>query len=101
MYQVLSVSRGIGDMSRGIGDSCINVEVGHEQEVPLALPAESMKGVQQLVQQMLSVITPRQRKVKATLCLSDEEYEQLGKPTVGDEVELEIRGKTVTLKFAD
>ena len=50
---------------------------------------------------MLSVITPRQRKVKATLCLSDEEYERLGKPTVGDEVELEIRGKTVTLKFAD
>ena len=39
MYQVLSVNR-------GIGDNCINVEVGHEQEVPLALPvAESMKEV--------------------------------------------------------
>jgi hypothetical protein len=95
MYQVLSVNR-------GPGDSCINVEVGREQEIPLALPAAvaEMREVQQLVQQMLSAIT-RQRKIKATLCLSDEEYEQLGKPTVGDEVELEIRGKTAVLKFAD
>ena len=96
MYQVLSVNR-------GVGDGCINVEVGREQEVPLALPAAvaEMREVQQLVQQMLSAVMPRQRKIKATLCLSDEEYEQLGKPTVGDEVELEIRGKTVVLKFAD
>ena len=96
MYQVLSVNR-------GPSDGCINVEVGREQEAPLALPVAvaEMREVQQLVQQMLSAVMPRQRKIKATLCLSDEEYEQLGKPTVGDEVELEIRGKTAVLKFAD
>ncbi|MDT7870305.1 MAG: arcadin 1 [Thermoproteus sp.] len=94
MYQVLSVNR-------GPSDGCINVEVDREQEVPLALPVAvaEMREVQQFVQQMLSAVMPRQRKIKATLCLSDEEYEQLGKPTVGDEVELEIRGKTAVLKF--
>jgi len=95
--QVLSVYR-------APSSDCINVDVGYEESLMSTLPGE--KPLQQAVQQALQLIqylmpTSVTRKViKATLCLSDEEYEVLQKPTVGDEVELNVSPDgVVTIRF--
>ena len=95
--QVLSVYR-------APSSDCINVDVGYEEPLMPTLPGE--KPLQQAVQQALQLIqylmpTSMTRKViKATLCLSDEEYEVLQKPTVGDEVELNVSPDgVVTIRF--
>jgi hypothetical protein len=84
-------------------DGCILVEVSGGDEVPpLPLPAE-MKALQPAFQAYQTLLHAMRASLfgntKVTLCLSDEEYERLGKPTVGDEVELEVSERAVTLRF--
>jgi hypothetical protein len=94
--QVLSVYK---------SSDCINVEVGYEESLVSALPGVE-KPLQQAVQhtlQLLQYLMPSsttRKVIKATLCLSDEEYEVLQKPTVGDEVDLQVSPDgVVTIKF--
>ncbi len=94
--QVLSVYRTPSD--------CINVDIGYEESLVYALPEgkpmqQAIQQVLQLVQSLTSMPSTR-RVVKATLCLSDEEYEILHKPTVGDEVDLQVSPEgVVTIRF--
>jgi len=90
--QVLSVNRA------PTGD-CINVEVGYEENLAVALPGE-LKAAQQAIQLIQSLMPMTKRIIKATLCFSEEEYEVLQKPTVGDEVELDVSPEgVVTIRF--
>jgi hypothetical protein len=84
-------------------DGCVLVEVSGEGEVPpLPLPAE-MKALQPAFQAYQTLLHATRAMLfgntKVTLCLSDEEYERLGKPTVGDEVELEVSEGAAVLRF--
>ena len=94
--QVLSVNRS------PTGD-CINVEVGYEENLVAALPGgekASQQAVYQAIQLVQSIMPLTRRVIKATLCLSEEEYEILQKPTVGDEVELNVSHEgVVTIRF--
>ena len=83
---VVSVSR--------LGD-CVNVEIGYEEDVAFPIPNETMQHVIQLIH---SIISTKRRITKAVICLTEEEYEIL-KPTVGNEVEAEIKNGTITFKF--
>ncbi len=77
---------------------CINVEIGYEESLVIALPAE-LKAAQPAIQLIQSLMPTTKRVTKATLCLSDEEYEILQKPIVGDEVDLQVTPEGVTIKF--
>ena len=93
--QVLSVNRA------PTGD-CINVEVGYEENLAVALPGEKamQQAVQQAIQLVQSLMPLTRRVIKATLCFSEEEYEVLQKPTVGDEVDLQVSPEgVVTIRF--
>jgi hypothetical protein len=95
--QVLSVYR-------APSSDCIYVDVGYEESLSVALPGETARHIQQavqLIQSLMPSLIPQTRKVvKATLCLSDEEYEVLQKPTVGDETELNVSPEgVVTVRF--
>jgi len=85
--QVLSVSK--------VGE-CINVEVGYEEDVLLTIPTE----VGQLVQQVINTIYSnlKKRVVKATICLTEEEYEIL-RPAVGDESEIQVTRDKITIEL--
>ena len=76
--QVLSVSR--------VGE-CINVEIGTEEDVVVAVPNEVGQMVQQIIHAIYSGI--KKRVTKATICLTEEEYEKL-KPAVGDEADIQV-----------
>ncbi len=94
--QVLSVSK-------PPSADCINVEVGYEENLVATLPGGD-KPIQQAIQQAMQLIyslTPlTKRVIKATLCLSEEEYEILQKPTVGDEVDFSVSSEgVVTIRF--
>jgi hypothetical protein len=89
-FEVISVSR--------FGD-CVNVEIGYEEEATLAVPSVPNEVMQHVVQLIHSIISTKRRITKATICLTEEEYEIL-KPAVGDEVEAEIKNGTITFKFA-
>jgi hypothetical protein len=98
--QVLSVHR-------SSTDNCILVGVGYDEPLTVALPGEE-KAIQNVIQQamqfvqsLMPLLMPQTRKVvKATLCLTDEEYEILQKPTVGDEVDLQVSPEgVVTIRF--
>lgn len=80
--QVLSVNR-------APTADCINVEIGYEENLAVALPSE-LKATQQAIQLIQFLMPMTKRIIKATLCLSEEEYEVLQKPTVGDEVDLQV-----------
>jgi hypothetical protein len=84
---VTSVSR--------IGD-CVNVEIGYEEEAIFTIPKDQT--MQQVVQLLHSIISAKRRITKAVICLSEEEYEII-KPAVGDEVKVEVKDNTITLKF--
>jgi hypothetical protein len=74
---------------------CVNVEIGHEEDVTVNIPRE----VGQIVYQVIQLVYPMKRRVtKALICLSEDEYEML-KPSVGDEVTIEIKNNTITFKF--
>ncbi|MFZ8812207.1 MAG: arcadin 1 [Pyrobaculum sp.] len=95
--QVLSVYR-------APSSDCINVDVGYEESLMPVLGGE--KPMQQAVQQALQLVqylmpsSTTRKVIKATLCLSDEEYEVLRKPTVGDEVDLSVSNEgVVTIRF--
>jgi len=85
--QVLSVSK--------VGE-CVNVEVGYEEDVLLTMPTE----VGQLVQQVINTIYSNLKKriVKATICLTEEEYEIL-RPAVGDEAEIQVTHDKITIEL--
>jgi len=94
--QVLSVNR-------ALSTECINVEIGYEEDLMAAMPAmpaESAKAVQQALQLLQSLMPTTKRVTKVTLCLSEEEYEVLGKPAVSDEVEFNVSPEgVVTIRF--
>jgi hypothetical protein len=78
---------------------CTSVEIGYEESLVPVLPAE-LKAAQPAIQLIQSLMPTTKRVTKATLCLSDEEYEILQKPTVGDEVELNVSPDgVVTIRF--
>ena len=85
--QVLSVSK--------VGE-CINVEVGYEEDVVLTMPTEVGQLVQQVIQTIYSNL--KKRIVKATICLTEEEYEIL-RPAVGDEAEIQITRDKITIEL--
>jgi len=85
--RVLSVSK--------VGE-CINVEVGHEEDVVLTMPTEVGKLVQQVIQTIYSNL--KKRVVKATICLTEEEYEIL-RPAVGDEAEIQVTHDKITIEL--
>ena len=85
--QILSVSR--------VGE-CINVEVGTEEDMVLAVPNEVGQMVQQIIQAIYSGI--KKRAVKATICLTEEEYEKL-KPAVGDEADIQVTHNKITIEL--
>jgi len=85
--QILSVSR--------VGE-CINVEVGTEEDIVLAVPNEVGQMVQQIIQAIYSGI--KKRTVKATICLTEEEYEKL-KPAVGDEATIQVTHSKITIEL--
>ena len=95
--QVLGVNRSPSD--------CINVEIGYEESLTMALPGEKSmhQAVLQAIQLVQSLMSPTmltRRVIKAMLCLSEEEYETLQKPSVGDEVELNVSPDgVVTIRF--
>ena len=94
--QVLGVNRSPSD--------CINVEIGYEEPLTVALPGEKMHQAvlqaMQLIQSLMSPAMLTRRVIKAMLCLSEEEYETLQKPSVGDEVDLQVSPEgVVTIKF--
>ena len=77
-----------------LGD-CINIEIGYEEDVAVGIPHE----VGQIVYQVIQLVHPMKRRAtKALICLSEDEYELL-KPSVGDEVAVEVKDNTITLKF--
>jgi hypothetical protein len=86
--QVLSVSR--------VGD-CINVEIGYEEDVSLTVPSEVGRIVQQVIYAIYTNHLKR-RVVKASICLSEEEYERL-RPAVGDEASIETEDGRITIEF--
>jgi hypothetical protein len=94
-------------LSIGRLQDCISVEIGYEESLAAimsAMSTESSKALQQamqLLQSLMPTLMPTTKRVtKATLCLSEEEYEVLGKPTVGDEVELDVSNEgVVTIRF--
>jgi hypothetical protein len=92
--QVLSVSR-------LPSTDCVNVEVGYEENLAAALSGGATQyAIQQAIQLVQSIMPLTRRVIKATLCLSEEEYEILRKPTVGDEVTLEVSPEgVVTIRF--
>jgi len=77
---------------------CISVEIGYEESLVPVIPTE-LKAAQSAIQLIQSLMPTTRRITKATLCLSDEEYEILQKPTVGDEVDLQVSPEGVTIKF--
>ena len=77
---------------------CISVEIGYEESLVPVIPTE-LKVAQPAIQLIQSLMPTTRRITKATLCLSDEEYEILQKPTVGDEVDLQVSPEGVTIKF--
>jgi hypothetical protein len=81
---------------------CISIEIGYDESLVVASP-EGNKPMQQAIQQAIqlvqSLMPVRRRVIKATLCLSDEEYEILQKPTVGDEVDLQVSPEGVAIRF--
>ncbi len=82
--------------------NCINVEIGYEENLVAALTGEKavQQAVQQTIQLIQSLMPMSKRIIKATLCLSEEEYEILQKPTVGDEVDLQVSPEgVVTIRF--
>ena len=85
--QVLSVSR--------VGE-CINVEIGTEEDMVLAIPNEVGQMVQQIIHAIYSGI--KKRTVKATICLTEEEYEKL-KPAVGDEADIQVTHNKITIEL--
>jgi len=85
--QILSVSR--------VGE-CINVEVGYEEDVVLTMPTEVGKLVQQVINTIYSNL--KKRIVKATICLTEEEYEIL-RPAVGDEAEIQVTHNKITIEL--
>ena len=85
--QILSVSR--------VGE-CINVEVGYEEDVVLTMPTEVGKLVQQVINTIYSNL--KKRIVKATICLTEEEYEIL-RPAVGDEAEIQVTHDKITIEL--
>jgi len=88
--QVLSISR--------LHD-CINVEIGYEESLIPVVPGE-LKAAQPAIQLIQSLMPMTKRVTKATLCLSEEEYEILQKPTVGDEVDLSVSNEgVVAIRF--
>ncbi len=94
--QVLSVYR-------SPSANCINVDIGYE-ELLTAMSAREENPVQQAIQQVIQLFYPHmsttKRVIKATLCLSEEEYEILQKPTVGDEIDFSVTSEgVVTIRF--
>ena len=85
--QVLSVSR--------VGE-CINVEVGTEEDMVFAVPNEVGQMVQQIIHAIYSSI--KRRVTKATICLTEEEYEKL-KPAVGDEATIQVTHNKITIEL--
>ena len=85
--QVLSVSR--------VGE-CINVEVGTEEDMLVAVPNEVGQMVQQIIHAIYSGI--KRRAVRATICLTEEEYEKL-RPAVGDEATIQVTHSKITIEF--
>jgi hypothetical protein len=74
---------------------CVNVEIGYEEDATVNTLHEVGKAVYQVMQ----LIYPMKRRItKAVICLSEDEYETLV-PAVGDEVSVEVKGDTITLKF--
>ncbi len=84
--QILSINK--------VGE-CITIEIGREEEVVAASTHEIGQIAFQIIQQ---IYTPIRRKTKATICLSEDEYELL-KPAVGDEVNVEVTQDAITFKF--
>ena len=84
---MLSVSR--------VGE-CISVEVGTEEDVVVAVPNEVGQMVQQIIQAIYSGI--KKRAVKATICLTEEEYEKL-RPAVGDEANIQVTHSKITIEL--
>jgi hypothetical protein len=88
MY-VLSVSK---------AGECINVEIGHEEDIMPTISNEIGQAIQQAIQIVYSTLHTKKRATKAIMCLNEDEYEFL-KPAVGDEVSIEVKKDEVTLKF--
>ena len=65
--QVLSVNR-------APTADCINVEIGYEENLAVALPSE-VKATQQAIQLIQFLMPLTKRIIKATLCLSEEDAE--------------------------
>ena len=84
---MLSVSR--------VGE-CINVEVGTEEDILVAVPNEVGQMVQQIIHAIYSGI--KRRAVKATICLTEEEYEKL-RPAVGDEATIQVTHSKITIEL--
>jgi hypothetical protein len=82
---------------------CINVEVGYEESLAVALPGgekATQQAIRHAIQLVQSLMPLTRRVIKATLCLSEEEYEILRKPTVGDEVDLSVSPEgAITIRF--
>ena len=72
------------------------MEVGYEESLAPVVPG---KVAQQAIQLIRSLMPMTKRVTKATLCLSEEEYEVLQKPTVGDEVDLQVSPEGVAIRF--
>jgi len=62
----------------------------------LAVPNEVGQMVQQIIQAIYSGI--KKRAVKATICLTEEEYEKL-KPAVGDEADIQVTHNKITIEL--
>jgi hypothetical protein len=82
---------------------CINVEIGYDESLVATLPGgdrPTQQAIQQAIQLVQSLMPLTRRVIKVTLCLSEEEYEILQKPTVGDEVDLQVSPEgVVTIRF--
>jgi len=84
---VLSVSR--------VGE-CINVEIGTEEDMVVAVPNEVGQMMKQIIHAIYSGI--KRRTVRATICLTEEEYEKL-KPAVGDEADIQVTHNKITIEL--
>ena len=85
--QILSVSR--------VGE-CINIEIGTEEDMVVAVPNEVGQIMQQIIHAIYSGL--KRRAVKATICLTEEEYEKL-KPAVGDEAHIQVTHSKITIEL--
>jgi hypothetical protein len=78
-----------------IGD-CINVEIGREEDVVLTAPNEVGKLVQQIMYMYSGGL--KRRVVKASICLSEDEYEIL-QPAVGDEANIQTTNDKIIIEL--